>query len=127
MHGHPVFSEFNAYEGKAESGYHVDFIGSRIDRRFYSDENSPVRSTTTASQEYFEWIDILEAVKAAKRQFTFVELGAGYGRWSAIAAKAAAQKGIRRFSALLVEAEPVHARWAREHMKNNGITEFAIK
>jgi hypothetical protein len=65
-------------------------------------------------------------VKEARDSFVFVELGADYGRWSARAFKAAQQRKIPSISCILVEAEPVHAKWAHEHMTYNGATDFRI-
>lgn len=52
------------------------------------------------SEEYFEYIDVLRAVDEyaqaeARRPFTFVELGAGYGHWSFTAHRALRQKAPR--------------------------------
>jgi FkbM family methyltransferase len=71
-------------------------------------------------EEYFEWIDLLEAVVAAGETFSMLELGAGYGRWSARGALAARQlgKGVRLG---LAEAEPKHQAWARRHLAENGV------
>lgn len=64
-------------------------------------------------EEYFEWIDLLEAVAAAKDRFTMLELGAGFGRWTARAAAAAKQRDLS-YSLIAVEAEPTHFDWMRE-------------
>ena len=40
------------------------------------------------NEEYFEWVDVLEAVVARAGMFTMLELGAGWGRWLANAAAA---------------------------------------
>jgi hypothetical protein len=112
--GHPIFEQFKPFHGPPAAGFRTDFIGSRQDRRFvniHGPENLPDFSGSQPpfDENYFEWISILDAVAAVKDQFTFIELGAGYGRWTARAFKAAEQKGLSRFSAVLVEAEPVHA------------------
>ncbi|MGJ0513088.1 hypothetical protein [Methylocystis sp.] len=72
-------------------------------------------------EEYFEWIDLLESVHDAGDAFVLVEVGAGYGRWAARGVCAARQKGVPRTKAILVEADPLHARFAREHMSLNGL------
>ncbi|SEC61115.1 methyltransferase, FkbM family [Rhizobiales bacterium GAS191] len=128
---HPVFSEFLPFSGKVASGYLSDFIGSQMNERYESwkgyDQDEFITSPMPRrDDDYFEWISLLEAVKEAKDSFVFVELGAGYGRWSARAFKAAQQRKIPSISCILVEAEPVHARWAFEHMTYNGASDFRI-
>src|SRR5262245_42873848 len=85
----------------------------------------PIFSTSIApavppviDEEYFEWIDMLEAVARSRGRFVFVELGAGYGRWSARALEAAEKRGIVSH-ATLVEAEPSHAEAAHNHMRSH--------
>jgi FkbM family methyltransferase len=72
-------------------------------------------------EEYFEWIDILEAVEAASGSFSIVELGAGYGRWSIRGCLAARQRGIGDIRVLSVEAEPQHAIWLRDCFRLDGM------
>lgn len=57
------------------------------------------------SEEYFEWIDLLEAVLDAEGSFTMVEVGAGFGRWGARGGVAARYCNLP-FFLTLVEAEP---------------------
>ena len=75
------------------------------------------------NEEYFEWIDLLEAVDQARDrgQFVMVDLGAGYGRWSVHGALAARAAGIEAHC-VTVEAEPSHARWMRQHFVDNGLS-----
>lgn len=70
------------------------------------------------NEEYFEWIDLLESVQAANEIYTFMELGAGYGRWSVRAAFAA---GLERTRLVAVEAEPTHYQWMLQHCRDNGL------
>lgn len=71
-------------------------------------------------EEYFEWIDLLETVAAARGAYTFMELGAGQGRWSVRAAQAAARAGLP-YRLIAVEAEPTHCRAIRPHFRAHGI------
>jgi len=75
--------------------------------------------------EYYELTDLFEAGLDAGRSFTFVEAGAGYGRWSARAALAAHRIGLEAHI-VMIEGDPVHARWAREMMALKGIENFAV-
>jgi FkbM family methyltransferase len=86
---------------------------------------SALPQTIGEDEEYFEWIDLLSAVALAKESFTFIELGAGYGRWSARAYKAALKMGIeaKKIQVITVEAEPKHSEWCLKHLKINGVPE----
>jgi FkbM family methyltransferase len=54
--------------------------------------------------------------------FTMLELGAGYGRWSARGALAARRLG-KAIRLGLAEAEPRHQAWLKRHLALNGVTE----
>jgi FkbM family methyltransferase len=124
MSHHPIFAEFPPFEGVVPAGYIEDYIGT-ITRgeyntwRVYETETRVTAELPPIEEEYFEWVDLLEAVAEARDSFTMYELGAGWGRWSARALTAAARRGLRR-SAVLVEADPIHAEWARQHLADNG-------
>ena len=70
--------------------------------------------------EYFEWIDLLEAVAGATNRFTMLELGAGFGRWTARAAAAAQQRNLE-YTLVAVEAEPTHFDWMLQNLQDNGL------
>lgn len=73
------------------------------------------------SEEFFEWIDLLEAVDNAKDQFVMVEVGAGYGRWGARGGVAANFREIP-YHLVFVEGEPYRADVAiHEEMYRNNI------
>ena len=109
----------------------VDFIGTRTRRSFVAGMPggaTTVRSTQMVTpsyppfdEEYFEWVDVLETVEAAKDRYVMIELGAGYGRWSMRAAAAVRRKPGCRFVCVAVEAEPDHFRWMLEHFRDNGV------
>ena len=76
----------------------------------------------TASEDFFEWLDVLETVCEARGRYTMVELGAGWGRWLVNAAAALRQLDAARPLLLVgVEAEPTHFEWLRQHLLDNGI------
>jgi FkbM family methyltransferase len=72
--------------------------------------------------EAFEWMALLDAIAEASTDFTMLELGAGFGRWTVRAAAA-----VRRYRADLtyrlvaVEAEPTHFAWLRQHTSDNDV------
>jgi FkbM family methyltransferase len=49
-----------------------------------------------------------------------IELGAGFGRWTARAAAAAEQRNLR-YSLMAVEAEPTHFAWLKENLHDNRV------
>jgi FkbM family methyltransferase len=74
------------------------------------------------NEEYFEWIDVCEAVAAAQGSFTIVELGAGFGRWIVSAVGALRKlKPDMPYHLVAVEAEPTHFEWIATHLNDNGI------
>jgi FkbM family methyltransferase len=77
----------------------------------------------SVGENYFEWIDLLEAVAEAGDRFTMVELGAGYGRWLIEAWSALCRIGKSDITLQLigVEAEPQHFAWMQEHFRANGL------
>lgn len=73
-------------------------------------------------EEYFEWIDVLEAVEDAIDELVVVELGAGFGRWSVAAACAArTRRPDLKVKLVTVEAEPTHFEWMKLHFSDNGL------
>ncbi len=100
MEHHPVFSRFRQFSGVVPAGYHIDFVGSQISHKFIAGQGfasyPECRTVENYSypmfdEEYFEWIDLLESVVAASKNYTMIELGSGYGRWVVRAALAAQQ------------------------------------
>jgi FkbM family methyltransferase len=124
MTNHPVFEKFLPYSGPVPQGCQIDFIGATTRCEFVQISN-PFPSEVqlvypTVDEEYFEWIDILESVCLARDRFTMLELGAGYGRWAVRAATAARQRGLQ-CHLVAVEAEPLHFKWLRQHLCDNGL------
>ena len=98
---HPAFEFISPFRGQAPIG-NCDFSGA-VDRFNGNDEpdfsNSSKRHFVQSSmipvdEEVFEWIDIIDSAVHHSHEFVFVELGAGYGRWSARAYKIAKMLGI---------------------------------
>jgi FkbM family methyltransferase len=127
---HPVFKVVKPYEGVAPIG-DIDFAGvlERFNPLKVPDNSIPSQfefiraSMVDLDEEIFEWIDIIDSVLKASDSFVFVELGAGYGRWSARAAKLAESQGFKpeKITLITVEAEPRHAEWIRQHFEINRI------
>ena len=123
-----VFAKFAFFSGEVPAGFYADAIGSLINRRFVMAEEEVRKWGSYFGRydepdrdcEFFEWVDLLQAVADANGTFTMIELGAGYGRWLVAADMACRQK--RLASRLIgVEAEPTHFEWMKQHMRTNGL------
>jgi FkbM family methyltransferase len=122
-HYHAAFDALTIYAGAAEPGFEIDFLGIRTRCEFSAGAiitAMPVH-TVEPHEDYLEWIDLLESILAARTQYTMMELGAGYGRWTARAAALVRQLHPMPFHLVAVEAEPRHYRWLRQHMADNRI------
>jgi FkbM family methyltransferase len=123
---HPVFLHFERWAGIVPAGFDVDFLGSKMPLRFFDSERRQLADHYEAplyapfDEEYFEWIDLLEAVAFAEGSFIMLEVGAGFGRWTVRAATAAAQRRLP-CSLIAVEAEPTRASWIHENLKINSV------
>jgi FkbM family methyltransferase len=133
MSQHPVFSRFQIGDVPSVPATFVDWIGERIpdahvDAHLFGDaagrggmNRRPPGYAPPFNEEYFEWIDLLEAALLAEEVFCFLELGAGYGRWSVRAACAARHLG-KRCRLGLAEAAPEHVRAIHDVMAVNGVS-----
>jgi len=124
---HSIFKKFECWKGFVEEGFNVNFLGVKT-RAEYACEAPPGsgnRFVATAlpdfDEEYFEWVDLLEAVVGARDRYTMIELGAGYGRWLVNAAAAIRHIKGPPYRLIGVEAEPTHFRWMKQHMQDNGV------
>lgn len=113
-----VFARFEAVVERIPN-----WIGITTKRSFFESGLDFVRPVppVAGGPEYFEWIDVLASVLDAGDEYTFIELGAGYGRWVVNAAAAIRAIGRSRYRLVAVEAEPTHFRWLAEHCADNGV------
>lgn len=142
---HPIFEKIVPYRGPKPSDclmerdgslfvqdclqqlsepFRTDFLRGNGDILKAADDlEIPWQPALERDHECFEWIDLLESVALARESFTFVELGAGYGRWSIRAYHAARTHGLRsdQIRLVTVEAEPLHSTWLMQNMSLNGI------
>jgi FkbM family methyltransferase len=130
---HQIFTQFDRFRGVVPPGFQVNFLGVMTRNAFttgltatlgqkFSDPGEVHADYPGIDEEYFEWIDLLEAVLEAADDFTMIELGAGYGRWLVNAAIAARQRrGDIRIKLVGVEAEPTHYAWMMQHFRDNGL------
>ncbi|MGH7660254.1 MAG: hypothetical protein ACRENA_04960 [Vulcanimicrobiaceae bacterium] len=124
----PVFDRFTRFKGRVPTNFIVDFIGCKIRESIFHDELSQHRTSEEIDtewpefdEEYYEWVDLLDAVVLAKDRFTMLELGAGFGRWAIRGALAARLCGITDVKLGLVEAEPLHLDFMTAFLEDNDI------
>jgi FkbM family methyltransferase len=127
---HKVFRRFNCWQGNVEVGFVNDFLGVMTRIGYFSLMDSPeyekkryIKSSYPPfDEEYFEWIDLLEAILEAAKCFTMIELGAGWGRWLCRGVAALRQYNNDLLYQLVgVEAEPTHYKWMIEHLTDNKV------
>jgi len=125
----PIFAKFPPWSGMATDQFQVSTSGSLIRRRFVEVDVPPDVSAPRLVQapyprineEFFEWIDLLEAIDCAKDSFCMVEVGAGYGRWMVAAACAVRNHRPMPFKLVGIEAESDHFAMMKQHFLDNGI------
>ncbi len=129
-----IFEDIVPWSGNVPSGYVANFLGVLRSQDFlignerelyaYAENGAyDVRMhhpEVCDGEEFFEWIDVLAAVRSARNSFTMIELGAGYAARSvnANAALDYCNPVPRKF--VVVEGERQHFAWAQEHFKFNG-------
>ncbi len=120
------------WRGVPPAGFVVDCFGIKTRAEFETGLAAHVESygrdpgireppLPAFSEETFEWVDVLEAVAAARERFVMIELGAGYGRWLVRGVAALRVLNPLPYALVGVEAEPTHFAWLREHLDDNGI------
>lgn len=126
MH-HKCFQNFDICK-RPEIGYKINFLGAKMKKE--NDHTYQIEGNEgeypSFSEEYFEWIDLIESVLNSSQRFTIMELGAGYGRWSVNGALAATKLG-KDYRIIAVEAEPQHFKWLKDNIKENGLDENRCK
>jgi FkbM family methyltransferase len=127
MH-HEIFNKFECWRGEVDAGITPDFLGVKTRDSFFTFFAPPhpeKRFVSTEypgfTEEYFEWIDLLEAVTTARGRFTMIELGAGYGRWLVDAVAALRRVNDIPYQLIGVEPEPTHFEWMNVHFQDNGV------
>ena len=117
---HPLFYRFKPATDPFPPGFDRDCVGSLVRFEFW---HKPALNPgyPRISEQYFEWIAVLESVAEARDSFTMIELGAGYGLWSVRAALAIEQLRPRPVHLIAVEADPIHFEWLKQHFADNGI------
>ncbi len=136
---HPIFERFECWKGQVDAGFRVNFLGVKTreymartvkvydPREDFSRNRFVLTTLPEFDEEYFQWVDLLEAASLGKDQFTMIELGAGYGRWLVNAAAALRCLNARPHKLIGLEAERTHFRWMKQHILDNGVDESSCE
>jgi FkbM family methyltransferase len=125
---HELLLRFDPWKGEADGTFAYDFLGIKTDPRFRPQIRPQPQGLLQTSyppphNAYFELIFVLDSLLAgsASSEFTFMELGAGYGPWLVTAHRAAQLSGGRKVNLVGVEMVPQHFEWMHDHLRQNGI------
>ncbi len=126
---HPIIEKYSPWSGLGDPRYFYNFLGAKTQRSFFDFTFKPNTTQQTEintryptfDEEYFEYIDILEAIENSQESFTMVELGAGFGRWLVNAAVALRKESQKPIKLVGIEAEPTHWQMMLMHFMNNEI------
>lgn len=133
---HPIFSEFRSGDTPLAQDCAVNYLGTILKADYYIPGAKEVirrqhsvdgLDLPVFDSGYFEWVDVLQSVADAGNSYCVVEMGAGFGRWTAIAVTAARQRGIPDIRSFSIEAEPTHAQWMRNVFADNAMSESSHK
>jgi hypothetical protein len=112
------------YERHLKTPLNENLMSSGKTELRYDDGGGKGPGSFNCSEDYYEWIDLLEAIYHARGRFTMIELGAGYGRWIANAALATQRlRDDRKLQLCLVgvEADERRFEWMSDHLSLNGV------
>ncbi len=128
------FANLDPWYGECKAGCFPNFLGVMTDLAFVerhhpSNMARPANDGTFTTnvpkvmdgEPFFEFAAIRKAVEAAQDKFVMVELGGGYGARSVDAHKVLQDRNPMPCQLVIVEAEPTHFQWARQHLTANGI------
>ena len=129
-----MFSEMAPWQGDVRDGYFPNYLGVMTKTAFVADQAPsnqllPVDNKGTSApapnfsdgEVFYEQAAIHRAVQDAKGEFIMVELGGGFAARAVDAHAALQSNNPMPCRLVVVEAEPTHFEWAKQHMHANGI------
>ena len=139
-----ALSGLKPWTGEVPAGNLANFLGVLTSLDYFADPASQVSNATSQDEDlervraapyslstrvpevgdgesFFEWVDVITAVRAARERFVMVELGGGYGSRSVDAHAALSMLGPLPEMFVVVEAMPQHIAWAHDHFTANGL------
>jgi hypothetical protein len=132
-----AFRGLDPWVANVPQGNRVNFLGVLTSLDYFSDpgahfddveraradsyQTSTRLPELTDGEGYFEWIDLLDSIRAARERFVMVELGGGYGSRSVDAHAALSRLNPLPEMYVVVEAMAQHIAWARDNFLANGL------
>jgi hypothetical protein len=89
----------------------------------YADSTHITATMPSVDEEYYEWIDLVNAVVDASDALNVVELGARYGTWAVRAYQLNRRMMNLPAHITMIEPTPFKVEWIRQHVVNNAIPE----
>lgn len=125
----PILAKFIPWSGDVPDCFRATHAGSFVRKSFhgpYDDMRAgPAKfqqpSFPPINEEFFEWVDLYEAIDGANGSFCMVEVGAGYGRWLVAAACAVRRHRPMPIKLVGIEAEGAHFTMMGQHFRDNGL------
>jgi hypothetical protein len=123
-----LMKRFAVADLEPSAGYLTNFLGVRIDPKFFPDilqgragEVEPIPIPANWHADIAEWGAALRSVDLSTETFTMIELGCGWGCWMNNTGLAARSVG-RAVHLIGVEGDEGHLGFARESLATNGFT-----
>lgn len=126
---HPSIKSFTPWLGQADGVFLYNFLGVKTDPKFRNGfkptpKGMHISNYPHPDQTYFELLFLINSVNnAGGKEFSMIELGAGYGYWLVIASKllerAKGEQVVPRLTGVEMETGRFH--WMEEHFSNNGL------
>ncbi len=118
----PVLQTIEWSEPQEESeGFWYNPLNTRTRQSYLSPQLVETAKRIVVDEAMFEWVTIVETIKAAGDDYVMVDLGAGYGRWIVNAVILARRLG-RTPLVIGVEAEDTHFLWMKKHLCDNRVS-----
>lgn len=123
-----VIRMFPRYPGPGTPGFVTDFLGTKTRNSILfaahaglsgAVEDYPIPMNFHATA--IEWAGALRAVLEAKGAIVAMELGAGWGPWLVVIARAAQSRGVDQVRLVGVEGSKEHCQFMRQHFQDNNL------
>lgn len=119
-----LFNSFKRYEGPGRNGFITNFLGCVTATDYvHAAQLSGVVESLPIPRNFhadtLEWVGTLQAVRDARKTFTMIELGAGWGPWCTIGYVASEMLSLVP-SVIAVEGDPGHVRYIEQSFHDNG-------
>jgi FkbM family methyltransferase len=130
-----IFDDITPWSGTVLEGFEVDFLGTRIAKKFFQPwgyETSTVAGAHVQThyprlaegengEHWFEAVDWVQAAREARGCFVMITLGALHGYQAVGSQRALQLLSPMPYTLVAVEPDPENMEWVRTHMRDNDI------